>query len=282
MDALQLNIARLYIAENSKFAKAWITDYSKLFFRYIKDKCDLKEPIHISIIGQTRSGKSVSAITIGWLISHHNQSKFWIHNICGNEFDYLNELENSQKNVCYIIDESKLSVYGTGSVARRMRIKDVQNIIAVNNVSTIWLRPDRWSFENVQYGLRAYGRHRDNPRFTRFMLYNLQESATIGAPLGMIYVPHFADLSPKNKELEQLYLKKKQGWVDKEQLGEMDVLNSIKLDRAKELLNTMEFKDLTKRKERVAYVSQKLGSQWTKQEIEEIVTLTVMVEEHKI
>ena len=212
IDSLQNEIIQRYLRQDRNFLRAFYTSYTHLFRQFILDKVRLGEPISCSLMGQVRSGKSVSGITAAGMIMEAKDKLMSVNQICSSEFEFMTTIKEN-KGVefgdAFVIDESKQAVYGTGSMAKKVKLMDIQNIIAVNNISTIWIRPDSWSFEGAMYGLRAFGRGQFDKwgkllpmRINRFMLYNLQESSAGGAlPLGMVYIPHFADYLKNGKQL---------------------------------------------------------------------------------
>lgn len=358
VDEIQEMRMKDYLRDKS-FLKVYRTNFTKQFLSLIETKVHkLKEPMTLSIIGDVRSGKSVSAIYIACKIANHLGFELTPDHICANEQEFVQKVaewiecygcktifprgeggeENSEFIKCpscgleelrekttieslvknqvdpdtlkigvirhnvFLIDESKTSIYGTGSRSRATKLTDIQNIIAVNNISTIWIRPDTWSYENVPYGLRAYGKSgyfcsdckfrfpieiktKDKPimcphckgeniapRINRFMMYDLREGGRTTPPMAMVYLPHFADVIPYGPKLEREYLAKKLTWVEKEQLGEGDIIAIQKIEKAEKYAQDPTFQEL-KMKDRLVYVSTKEGSEITKAEVEDIVRI---------
>lgn len=290
LDALQNQLLNFYLRADPRFAQAYSMDFTRHFIQFLKDKAKLKEPIHISILGVTRSGKSYTALAICIIHSLLNGRQFTAEYICANEFEYLEKVQSMPKekliNSIFLIDEAKNTAFGSGSVAKRLKLTDVQNIIAINNISTISLTPDRFSNEKAFYGLRSFGKAivKAKPMtddgfpnyvgISRFMLYNLQEGSN-GLPMGMVYIPIFTRLLPKNhaERLEKEYLDRKNDWVMKEMRGEGDVLMEMKKKSAENFLRDESFMGLKKKDEKVTYISMVLGSEWTKGEVLEIYNL---------
>ena len=285
IDALQNRILEFYIRADPRFRRAFNINYTNDFFQYIKDKARLKEPIHLSIIGNTRSGKSYIGITIASFIMACYGKFFNTDYICGNAYDFLEKLkvmkEEDLKNSVFLIDEEKQAVFGVGSIAKKMKITDVQNIIAINNISTIMLNPISWANKDANYGLRTFGRCFDT-KTCRLMLYNLQGKGREGElPMGNIYLPIFTAFLPKDyaEQLEKDYVKKKMDWVNAEQRGEGDVLSEIKRKSAENLVRDKMFLSLKTKKDRCTYISQKLGSEWTTGEVGEIENIAKLLKE---
>ena len=283
IDELQKQMVLRYIQEDINFRRAFNTDYTTLFLKYMFDKIQLREPISIAIIGAVRSSKSTIGITIAGLIKCQQGLKLEKKNVCPNEYNFVEEIKKGAekkalKNDVFVIDESKQAVFGVGSIAKKMKLTDIQNIIAVNNISTIWIRPDRWSFEGVDYGLRTFGRCFDsNPRFSRLMLYNLTARGSSGElPMGMVYLPHYEDVFSEGKNIDKWYREKKQEWVDREQRGEGDVTAKTKMQMAKRFSKNKNFIKMNN-KEKTAFIYSTLGSELTRSEAEEIMVLSNMI-----
>ncbi len=112
------------------------------------------------------------------------------------------------------------------------------------------------------------------------MLYNLQGGGKSGeTPMGMIYLPIFNKLLPKKDadELNKAYLESKQKWVDQEMRGEGDVLVEIKKRTAQNFMNDEAFLSLTKKNEKLTYITTKLGSEFTTKECGEILNMTELL-----
>lgn len=283
LDALQNEMLQFYLKNDMRFRRAFYTNYTAQFIQFMKDKARMKEPLHLSVIGQTRSGKSYSAVSLCVIHALLNGKEFDERYICGNSYEFIEKLkempEEQLKNSIFLIDEEKKGVWGAGQVARKTKILDVQNIIAINNISSISLTPDRWSNEGANYGLRAFGRC-FKTKTVRFMLYNISEGGRGGVtPTGMIYLPIFTKLLPEKhgKILEGKYLGRKNDWVRMEMRGEGDVLSMIHKKTAESFMRDEQFLGLKKKNERKIYIQTKVGSEWTSSECETILQLTNMM-----
>ncbi len=280
IDALQNRLLEFYLRADRNFRRAFSINYTNDFITFIKDKVKLREPIHISVIGATRSGKSYTMITVCYLIMALYDKRFTMDYICGNAYEFIEKLkvmpEEDLMDSVFLIDEEKMTVFGVGSIAKKMKIADVQNIIAINNISTIMLNPSSWANKEATYGLRTFGRCFET-KTVRMMLYNLSEKGKGGEmPMGMIYLPIFTEVLKKDyaDKLEKEYLAKKNAWVKQEMRGEGDVLAEIKKTSAKGFIKDDNFLDLKSKGLRITYINQKMGSEWTKTEIEEIESIT--------
>ena len=289
LDALQQELLNRYLRQDVNFLKAFYSNYTELFMQFLRDKARLNEPITLSIMGQTRSGKSTSGITVAGLLMESRGKLMDANHIVSDQFKFMSALKDEKITHfgdCFVIDESKDAVFGVGSQAKKFKLGDIQNIIAVNNISTVWIRPDGWSFEQAQYGLRAFGRgqfYRDGSkapcRLNRFMLYNLQESSSGGSlPLGMIYLPHFSDILKNGEQLWKDYSEKKQAWVNAEQKGESDSLMNDLFAIAEKIHNYPKFKLLKGANQKKTFIQTAMGSEVTKGEISTIYEMIKLLE----
>jgi hypothetical protein len=203
--------------------------------------------------------------------------------ICANAFRFLQKIQTmdleATKDTMFLRDEDKDAVYGTGSIAKRAKLQDVANIIAKHNISTLSLCPIKFAAqEEAHAGLRTFGRNFTNGT-VRMMFYNLQESKTLTRPMGMVYIPIFTKMLPEwyAKPLEAEYSKLKDAWIEEEIKGNSDVLAEVKRGQAQALFKDPMFVELKKKDEKLAYATQRLGSEWTKQETLEIIALVELL-----
>lgn len=284
MDILQQKLLEFYLRVDINFRRAFQQNYTTEFFQALRDKARLKEPFPLSTIGQVRSGKSSSMISVAVYMNALHGRRFTIDHVCPNAYDYISKLQTfpdtKLNNSTFLVDEEKQAVYGVGSIARKMKMTDVQNIIAIRNISTIMIQPQTWSNEDAFYGLKIFGRC-FKTKTVRAMLYNLQEKGT-GAvtPVGCVYIPIFTEFLPKYyaEALEHDYLLKKHEWVTNEMRGKGDVLSELKKQRAMEFLRDETFRMMKSKNDRKTYISLKLGSEFTTKEIEEIVNISVLIQ----
>lgn len=284
IDILQTRLLQVYLRADPRFRRAFSTNYTNDFFQFLKDKTRLREPLHLSIMGQVRSGKSSIAITIAIFLMACFGKKFTVDYVCANSYEFIEKLkvmpQEKLDNSCFVIDEQKQSVYGVGSIAKKMKLTDVNNIIAIRGISTISLNPITWANKEAFYGIRLFGRC-FKTKTCRMMLYNLQAGGKQSElPMGNLYIPIFTTFLPKNyaDELEKAYLEKKNEWVRGEMRGEGDVLYEIKRKSAESFVRDKNYLELKNRGQKEAYIGIKLGSEWTKSEIEEIFQITKLLE----
>lgn len=283
LDALQEKLLMSYLRVDKKFRHAFNTNYTNEFFKFLKDKARLKEPIHLSVMGNVRSGKSVSSISICAFLNACNNRLITIDYICGNAMEFLEKLKSMPQeelnNSCFLIDEEKTNIMGYGSVAKKLKLQDVANIIAINNISTIMLNPIEWANKEANYGLRTFGRC-FKTKTVRFMLYNLQGNQA-ETPMGIIYLPIFTEFLPKEISipLEKEYLAKKMDWVMLEQRGQGDVLAEVRKKSAENFMRDESYIGLKKKAEKLSYITYKMGSEWTSRECEDIYQLTELIKQ---
>jgi hypothetical protein len=285
LDVLQNELLKSYLRADPRFRRAFNQNYTPQFFQFLRDKARLKEVVHLSIMGQVRSGKSSVALSIASYLMACHGKRFTIDYVCANAYEFIEKLkvmpQEELDNTCFVIDEQKQSVYGVGSIAKKMKITDVANIIAIRGISTISLNPQTWANKESFYGIRLFGKDYAS-QTCRMMLYNLQAGGKQSElPMGNLYIPIFNVFLPKNyaEELNKAYLKKKNAWVLDEQRGQGDVLAELRKKSAENFVRDKKFLQIKKKKERMAYIQQKMGSEWTSKECEDILTLTSLLEQ---
>jgi hypothetical protein len=279
IDALQNELLNFYLRADSRFRRAFHTNFTNIFLRFLIDKARMREPIHLSVLGATRGGKSYTMMTVlAFNLALYGKG-VTIENVCANAYEFLEKLQQFPmeflKNSTFLIDEEKMTVFSIGSVAKKVKLQDVANIIAINNISTIMLNPTKWAnSESSQYGLRLFGKC-EKTKTCRMMLYNLQEKGGGGElPMGMVYLPIFTEVIPYAEQLERDYLEKKKTWVQAEQRGEGDILFDLKKRTADKFVKDPKYLQIKHKQERLTYIGLKMGSEWTKGEVIEIESLT--------
>lgn len=285
LDVLQNRILEFYLRADSRFRRAFSMNYTQDFLQYLRDKVRLREPVSLAMMGNVRTGKSYIGISICAIHQAFSNRKFSVDYICANAMEFLEKLQNfpedKLKDRIFLIDEQKIGIYGVGSIAKKVKIQDVQNIVAINNISTIMINPISWANKEANYGLRSFGRC-FNTKTCRLMLYNLQEKGAGGElPLSCIFIPIFVALLPKDyaDEIEIAYLKKKNDWVKLELRGEGDILAELRKKSAENFIRDKNFLQITNKHLKLEYISQKLGSEWTTQECKSILDLTILLQQ---
>jgi hypothetical protein len=286
MDILQQEMLNFYLRNDRRFRTAFHTNYTNMFWQFIIDKARLKEPHHLSCVGQTRSGKSYSMLTATAFSNALYGKKTMIHHISGNQYEFLQKVQKMPEeflhNSTFQNDEDKFSVFGAGSFAKKMKLQDVQNIIAMNNISTIAICPTKLvGGGEANYGLKTFGRCHTT-RTCRFVLYNLQENSNSHAPMGVIYIPIFTEVVPYWQELENAYIEKKREWITAEQRGEGDILGELKKRQALLFAKNPKFSAIKHKKDKLTFISLTLGSEWVSKECEEILSMTELISQGAI
>lgn len=283
IDALQNELLQFYLRADSRFRMAFSRNYTPQLIQYFKDKARLKEPCHLDIMGVVRSGKSSIASSLCFLHQIMYKKTFWVDYICANEIEFLQKLqempEEQTKNTIFQIDEEK-SYFGIGSTAKKMKIQDVQNIIAKHNISTISLCPTKFSNPDAYYGLRVWGKDFKS-KTCRCMLYNLQDrSQGKSLPMGCVYLP-IPSILLKNKEIaeefDKEYQSKKDEWIKDEMAGKGDVLGDLKRKTAITFLHDKKYMNLKRKSEKLTYISIRLGTEWSVGEKKEILEITELL-----
>jgi hypothetical protein len=284
LDVLQNKILQTYLRADNKFRRAFSQNYTSELLQFIRDKTRLQEPTALSVMGATRGGKSYSMMSLAGYHQACYGKKFTIDYVCANAFEFMEKLktfpQNKLSNRIFLIDEEKQAVYSYGSIAKKMKLEDLSNIISINDISTISVNPQKWvNPESSQYGLRIWGRDFKN-KIVRMMLYNLQERGR-GAelPLGCVYLPIFTVFLPYAQELEKAYLKKKNTWVMQEQRSETDTLAMIRKEKAQQFIKDKNYMQIKSKKLKLSYITSKNGSEWTSKENEDILNLTFLLEQ---
>src|SRR3972149_12342706 len=67
LDELQNQLIFRYLQDDMNFRRAFSTNYTSFFLKYVHDKHRLREPISLRILGAVTTSKSTSAITIAAL-----------------------------------------------------------------------------------------------------------------------------------------------------------------------------------------------------------------------
>jgi hypothetical protein len=285
LDILQEEMLKFYLRNDIRFRRAFNTNFTNMFFQFLIDKARLREPYHLSCMGTIRGGKSYSMITIVAFTNALYGRKTTINYILGNQYEFLQRVQTIPQeellNSAFLRDEDKGAIFGAGSFAKKMKLQDVQNIIAMSNISTTTICPNKLSNPDAFYGFRVFGRCHKT-RTNRFMLYNMQENSNSHLPMGMVYIPIFTEVLPYWQEIEQAYLMKKREWIQKEETGNSDILAELKKRQALIFSRNPKFRNVEHKKDKLTFISVTLGSEWTKNECEEILSMTELISQGAI
>ena len=153
-------------------------DITPLFKDWFYNKFKAKENVSISTRGNTRSGKSVSVLAIVDLACEFYQKPFDTeYIICGNQKEYRLKLKDAEFGDFFQIDENAFANVGLGSNTEMLQLKDIQNIIAKQNIHTAYITPRTFLSNNSIIGIATWGKDTTN-WLNRFLVYDLRSSAT--------------------------------------------------------------------------------------------------------
>lgn len=289
---------QMQMQDNARFAQTIHTNITKMFYEYIIFKVKMRENLNLAIKGETRSGKSTVALSLGNFISGMTRVPYTAYNICANESEYYSKVKNAKFNEMFHIDEQKESKFGAGSFREEMGIMDIQNIIAKQCVHTIWIYPSDFIARNSVYGLETYGKDLTN-KLIRCLVYDVRKSMMgLATPLGYIIVPKLQDSAyqkePENSwskyrlknkyelkrgdfdsKLEEEYEVKKDIWIGKEQTRDMGFHHEERFKCGVWLGEQAQFQEQTsKAKQKI--LARQVFRDLTEQEIDEIVEIARM------
>lgn len=154
-------------------------DVTKDFSEEIKMYKDEKRNIRFSVMGETRSGKSLTCLKIGDVILNDSIVQDFNKDIdkivCGNQVEYRQKLMKAQKDEFYLVDENLFTSSGIGSNIEISQLKDVNSIIAKKNISVLFINPERFLNVGATLGLSTYGRDSKN-WLSRCLVYKFKSS----------------------------------------------------------------------------------------------------------
>lgn len=214
-------------------------------WRYIYEK----KVVRITIMGETRGGKSEEAQTIAakWYTDIWNalydrgrfntldpeikekvvleRLTFTVENIHPNSPTYKYWLRDKSRTgklrfgQISIIDEDKESEGGIGTFTEEMEEENLNNITAVFCQCEIWIKPKRFQILNTPYGLNCLIKH-EPTRTNWSLIYKIEmESSLLREQnfIGWVCVPLHDD-----EQLRHEYKLKKNEWVELEFQGNIN------------------------------------------------------------
>jgi hypothetical protein len=219
VDPIQDKRIREKMMKNPEYAMIMNKNETALLYRWLVEKVMEKENIIMEIKGHTRSGKSIVGISIGKLITKLVNHYFKLNrqfkqfNVCKNESEYFQKIRFANKkgvsfNSTWVVDEQKETHTGVGSYSELTLQEDINNIVAIECIHTIWIHPPHFVGRNALVGLETYGKNKEY-RVTRCIMYDLHENQKVGVPMGLAYIPVIDD-----PEFEGKYIEKKWEQVD--------------------------------------------------------------------
>ena len=251
--------------------RAFYSDKTNFFISEMYDYIKKRQVWRLSIMGETRSGKSETASTICFMYKNYfNKLKkkghfkdndikknskllstyltFDIDYVRESQSDYIYTLREKHKNKVlkfgqiWQIDEDKESIGGLGSYSEDIELKNSNNIIAKFMQSEVWIKPSRILLRNSPYALYVYKKDEVN-RINWSLLYKVQMTPHGGIAfdfIGWVYIPLH-----KNEEFRRLYNIKKNKWIDQEINGGGDKRLIERKKVAKLLSNDNVFAEMT-------------------------------------
>jgi hypothetical protein len=283
---------------NPKFAQIIQMNITPQIYGYITHKVKMKENLNLAVKGETRSGKSTVAMSIGTYVSALSTVPYTVTHICANESEYYNRVKHAKFSEFYHIDEQKESKFGTGAFREEMAIMDIQNIIAKQCIHTVWLYPSDFISRNSVYGFETYGKDLKN-KLNRCIVYDLRKSILgMMQPLGYcifakyqdpnyqkIPKEQWSDYRKRNSNdlgrqdfdslLEEQYEMKKDEWIKREQERDTGYHHEERFKLGLWLRNQKLFQEQTsKKKKRI--IARQLFKDLTENEVDEIVEIASM------
>lgn len=215
----------------------------------------------ISIMGETRGGKSEVASTIAFrhvnffnyffdkgmfnthaMAQEHlkiNKISFGLTYVCDNQQVYKDRMkeEYNKKRLSWgqvwQIDEEKKSLGGLGSMSDLLETQNLNNITAKFCQSEIWVQPLRFETRNCPYGLKVVKKDIEN-RVNWCLLFKIEQTPSGSTEfkfLGWVSIPLH-----KNESFRKKYNALKDVWIDKELTGRLDERENKRMDACKILL----------------------------------------------
>lgn len=137
-----------------------------------------KRNIRFTIMGETRSGKSLVGLKVGNIIYNYQNKNFSqdINKlVCGNQIEYRQKLLSAEFGDFYLIDENTFNRSGLGANIEAMQLIDYNNIIAKKNISLVFITPQKFLNVGATLGFSSYGRDSKN-WLSRFLVYKFKDN----------------------------------------------------------------------------------------------------------
>ena len=225
------------------FPQNFFMNRTKFFIQEMYKYIDDHRVWRVSIMGETRIGKSEVASTVCFLYAmKYNKNlssglyanldvqkympiipvEFAIKHVMANQSEYIYNLREVQKKKEMVfgqiwqIDEDKEKIGGMGSFSEMLELQNLNNICAKFMQSEVWITPAKLLTRNCPYGLYVY--KKDIEHLCAWcLLYKIDMGTGGGATftfLGWVKIPLH-----NNEEFRQLYNEKKNEWIEKEIRG---------------------------------------------------------------
>ena len=163
-------------------------DVTNTFLEWIDNKIEKKENVSLNTKGNTRSGKSLVNLKLVERTNRKYKKPFdTLKIVCANQKEYRQKLQTAKFGDSFQIDENAFANVGDGSMTELQQLKDVQNIIAKENIHTFYITPRNFLPTGAIVGLSYWGKDSKN-WLSRFLLYSLKGSNPILLGFVMINV----------------------------------------------------------------------------------------------
>jgi len=176
----QLIINDLMMADNNEIKQKLGRNLTKEFNEWITNKLEKKENISVNCKGTTRSGKSLIALKVVMTAINYSNKNLGMNKkfdteyiVCGNQKEYRLKLQDVQFGDFFQIDENAFASMGLGGMTEQQQLKDIQNIIAKQNVHVIYITPKTFLNTGATIGLSTWGKDSKN-WLSRILMYHLQ------------------------------------------------------------------------------------------------------------
>ena len=241
--------------EMPEFYKNRTKYFKNEIIRYIKQK----RVFRISIMGETRSGKSEIGSTICfWYVNIFNQlfnkkkmAKMDVFNdnfgfkpkkiefntdyVCSNQQEYKDKMKNKYSDrslnwgQIWQIDEEKESTGGVGSMSEQIELTNLNNIIAKFNQAEIWIQPLKLETRNAPYGLQVVHNDYEN-KVNWCLLFKVKhggDGLVNFSLVGWVKIPLH-----NNEDFRKDYNMIKNDWISSELEGGGDKRSQIRTETA--------------------------------------------------
>jgi len=150
-------------------------DLTKDFTNWIDNKIKAKEQVKVNIKGSTRAGKSLIALKIMYLTTKFYPDKVFdvTKIVCANQKELRVRLNTAVFGDSFLIDENAFANVGMGSMTEIQQLKDINNIIAKQNIHMVYVTPQTFLNTGAEVGLAYFGKDTKNWA-SRFLLYSLK------------------------------------------------------------------------------------------------------------
>jgi len=143
VDPIQEDQLMEKMSQSSAFAECLNKPKTKIFFEFLSYKTRYRENIGIEIKGGTRTGKSTVGQAICKYVAWLSGVPFTLWHTCANEIEYLEKIKipNITYGSSFLIDEQTETHAGAGSYTEMQVLEDMSNIIAKQQIHTVWVHP---------------------------------------------------------------------------------------------------------------------------------------------